>query len=347
VLLETAKRRCARGVLAAAIRLGTSLAVVVAAPPLAAADGGPSPAELASARSLFNEARAAEDRGDWKEALTKLDAVAKVKMTPQVRFHLGLCLEHTTRLVDSLNHLERAASEGAEQNLPTVVEEATEHAANVRTRLPKILIVLPAVSGARVEVDGQVIASVLLSRPVAFDPGVHTIVAKAPGVAFSQEVSIAEGEEKRVDVVFSPVAGEPSASPFPLAPTEKAASSAPPEVPKGNVSSSPTFGWIAVGVGGAAIAGASVSLLVRQGALSDIDSECPSHQNCPRHLESSQSKARTFGALGVVLGVVGCASAATGVVLLARGKEGPTSATLRLEPWTTARGAGAAGTLSW
>jgi hypothetical protein len=123
-------------------RIGAILGLLLVALP-AAADHEPSAAELASARSLFNEARAAEDQGNWDEALAKLDAVAKVKMTPQVRFHLGLCQEHTTRLVDALNNLERAASEGAEQNLPTVVEEANEHATNVRARLPKVFIALP------------------------------------------------------------------------------------------------------------------------------------------------------------------------------------------------------------
>src|SRR5262249_44944671 len=96
--------------LASVSRTGVALAFcILASAGSAAAD--PSSAELASARSLFNEARAAEERGDWNEALIKLDAVAKVKLTPQVRFHLGLCQEHLSLLLESLNNLERAASE--------------------------------------------------------------------------------------------------------------------------------------------------------------------------------------------------------------------------------------------
>ena len=329
-------------------RTGVALAFcILASPGSAAAD--PSSAELASARSLFNEARAAEDRGDWNEALIKLDAVAKVKLTPQVRFHLGLCQEHLSLLLESLNNLERAASEGAEQNLSTVAEEAKEHAAAVRARLPKLFIALPSGTDAHVEVDGQVVASVLLTRPVAFDPGPHKIVATAPGLTFSREIAIAEREEKRIDVVFGPVAPVPGASAPLVAPGA-------PEASTGAGSDSgasnsghrgSTLGWVAVGVGGAALVGATASLLVRQSAIDDIEQACPTHENCPRRLESSQSTARTFGALGAVLAVVGGASVATGVVLLLQPRSEPASAKVAVAPWMTASGAGATGVLSW
>jgi hypothetical protein len=329
----------------------TVLALVLVAAP-AAADHEPSGAELASARSLFNEARAAEDRGEWGVALSKLDSVAKVKMTPQVRFHLGLCQEHTGRLLEALNNLERAASEGAEQNLPTVVEEANEHAAAVRTRVPKLFIVLPSGADPRVEVDGQTFATVLLSRPIPFDPGRHKIVAAAPGLFFSQEVTIAEREEKRVDVVFTRVPTSSSPSPSYAVPATAPIESPPKvrsdaESRSGGFFRSPTVGWVAVGVGGAALAGAAVSFLVRQNALNEIESECSTHENCPRHLESSQSTARTFGALTVALGIVGGASAVTGVVILAQPRRESASSKIGVAPWMTASGAGATGVMSW
>jgi hypothetical protein len=322
------------------------LALLLAVNPAAAHE--PSAAELASARSLFNEARAAEDQGSWNDALSKLDAVAKVKMTPQVRFHLGLCQEHTGRLVEAVNNLERAASEGAEQNLPTVVEEANEHAGAVRARLPKLLIVLPAGIDARVEVDGQILATVLLSRPIPFDPGKHKIVATAPGLVFSHELAIAEREEKRIEVVFTPAPGSASRSPFPTSPAE-VAPSAPPSADSGSRGffRSPTVGWVAVGVGGAALIGASVSILVRQDALNQIETECSTHQNCPRHLESTQSTARTFGALSIALGIVGTASAVTGVVILAQPRNASAPAKVGVAPWMTVGGAGATGVMSW
>jgi len=321
-------------------RAGGALALCVVSMP-ALAQPEPSGTELASARSLFNEARMAEERGDWTEALAKLDVVAKVKMTPQVRFHLGLCQEHTAQLVEALNNLERAASEGSEQNLPTVVAEAKEHAAGVRARLPKLSIVLPRGPAARVEIDGRLVASVLLNRPMVFDPGAHKVVATAPGLVFSQDISIGEGEERRVEVVFSPAsvlaAGTVTTGDAQVA--DSAAADSPER--------SSTLGWLAVGTGGAALIGASISMLVRQGALDDIDAACPNHQGCPRSLESAQSKASTFGTLAAVLAAVGGVSAATGIVLLVQPHTQQGSAQVSVGPWMTSSGAGATGSVSW
>jgi hypothetical protein len=336
------------GLSLSACRIGAALAWLLVARS-ASADPEPSAAELASARSLFTEARAAEEHGDWSEALTKLDAVAKVKMTPQVRFHLGLCQEHTSRLLEALNNLERAASEGVEHKLPTVAQEAAEHAASVRARLPKLLIALPAGADARVEVDGQVVASVLLSRAIAFDPGVHKIVATAPGLAFARDVSLAEREEKRVEVVFtrapasypSLALAAPVTPPVPAvdAPAPAGTDGASDDASRARLS---TWGWVAVGV-----LGASASFFVRQGAIDDIEEACPTHQNCPRRLEAAQGTARTFGTLGAILGVFGGASVATGVVLLVRPRAEPSQAKIGLMPWMTANGAGASGAVSW
>jgi hypothetical protein len=317
----------------------------------------PSAAELASARDLFAEARRAEENGQWSEALSKLLVVANVKMTPQVRFHLGLCQEHIGQLVEALNSFERAKSEATEQNLPIVVDEAKEHTANVRARLPKLLIVLPAgTADAKIEVDGQIVASVLLSRPLLFDPGPHKIVATAPGRVFSREVTVAEKEEKQVDVVFSP-APVSVAPPAPVdaahtgqtaSTTHTRATSSDEMSASGSSRRSPMLGWVAVGAGGVALVGASVSFIVRQNALSHIDDVCPNHQGCPRSLEDSQTKARTFGALGLALGVVGGASVITGVVLLVKQhSETATAAGLSVTPWMSAGGAGAIGAMSW
>lgn len=313
----------------------------------------PSAAELASARDMFSEARRAEDAGRWAEALVKLKAVANVKMTPQVRFHLGLCLEHTGRLVEALNSFEVAKAEAIEQGVPTVVDEARDHANTIRGRVPKLLIVLPAGSdSAKVEVDGQVISSGLLARPLPFDPGRHTVAASAPGQAFSREVTISEKEEKRVDVAFSPVpfAATPKITPSAAAPGPPASSTASSATADSGTSStrSSTLGWVAVGTGGLAIAGAAITAVMRQDSIKHIDDVCPSHQTCPRSLEDSQNKARTFGALAVALGAGGGALVITGIVLvLTSGSSPPRTTAVSVTPWVGANSGGVLGAMSW
>jgi hypothetical protein len=313
----------------------------------------PSAGELASARDMFSEARRAEDAGRWAEALVKLKAVANVKMTPQVRFHLGLCLEHTGHLVEALNSFEVARAEASEQGVGAVVDEARDHAASVRARVPKLLIVLPAGADAKVEIDGQVISSGLLARPLPFDPGRHTIAASAPGQAFSREVTITEKEEKRIEVAFTPVpivaAPKVVTAPTPPPPASSSSATSATASDSGTAAThSSTLGWVAIGTGGLALAGSAITAVMRQDAITYIDETCQSHQNCPRSLEDSQNKARTFGALAVALGAGGGALVITGLVLVLTSRpNAPPTTAVALTPWIGSNGAGVRGAMSW
>ena len=84
--------------------VGLTLPLLLAAPCMAE----PTRAELVAARDMFGEARDEEKAGNWTKALTLFEAVAKVKLTPQVRFHIALCEEQTGKLLEALNDFERA-----------------------------------------------------------------------------------------------------------------------------------------------------------------------------------------------------------------------------------------------
>jgi hypothetical protein len=307
----------------------------------------PSAGELAAARDMFNEARQAEDAGNWPEALRKLKAVAEVKLTAQVRFHIGLCEEQLGQLIEALNDFERAKIEAGEQHVSAVAEEAPAHAARVRARLPTLILQMPPdTSNASVAIDDQPISAALAARPVPLNPGEHTVSVSAPGKIYRERFGFAEKEERKVDVVFS-------AAPLELAPrSETPPAAARASLPISGGASAPganrTLGWALVGVGGAALVGAGVSTLVRAGALSDIESECPTHRDCPPSLRDSQSRAKTFGALALGLGIAGVASATLGVVLVTRAAPSePRAASLGVGPWAAPGAAGAVGRLEW
>ena len=92
------------------------------------ASAGPEPteADLNQARERFGEARRLEDAGRWGEALTLLQRVAEVKTTPQVRFHIALCMENIGLWTEALDGYAQAAGE-AKGSAPDVVTEANEH----------------------------------------------------------------------------------------------------------------------------------------------------------------------------------------------------------------------------
>jgi hypothetical protein len=280
-----------------------------------------------------------------------LKAVADVKMTAQVRFHLGLCEEQLGQLIEALNDFERAKIEAAEQRVATVAEEAPEHAARVRARVPKVVLVVPSNAiDAKVTIDDQPISPALTARPVPLNPGDHVIVVRAPGRIWSERVGLAEREEKRLQVVFSPAPAEPvAAAPAPALAADRGRTEGKIAA-RADLASRPsrTLGWVGVGVGGAALVGAGISVIVRAGALREIEDQCPTHENCPPSLRDSQSRARTFGALGIGLGVAGVAAAAVGIVFLTRPDPASKSAgSLSLGPWLAGTTAGAAGQLTW
>ena len=89
------------GIRATARRL-TTLVHVVALGLAAPAARAQSDEDLAQARVLFNEALSQETAGDWAGALEKMQKVSRVKLTPQVRYHLARCKEHLGRHTEAL-----------------------------------------------------------------------------------------------------------------------------------------------------------------------------------------------------------------------------------------------------
>jgi hypothetical protein len=328
----------------------------------AAARAEPSEAELAAARELFTEARSAEDAGRWQEALSKLQAVARVKTTPQVRFHLGLCEENLGRFVEALNHFERARAEATEQGLGTVILEAKEHATRARARTAKLELAFPAGHELpRVEIDGQPVASVLLVRPLLLDPGKHQVSASSPGSRYTKEVVLTERQALRLEVVLerSTVtvaaadhtrAGATSgrgAGGAPLGGDRDSANVGEPLSSGPAQGRSSTLGWALVGGGGVALAGAVTAALVRSSAINHIESVCPSHTDCPATLETSVNRAKTANILAFSLAIVGTATAGAGLLAVLSAHSAPSTGQITWSPWLSAHGAGSTGAISW
>ena len=104
---------------------GFSVALVVAAtsiplPALTAPEARTSKSAIDRARAQFQQGLALETAGDWTGALDLFQQVALVKLTPQVRFHIGLCEEHLGHLVAALGDYELAAHEADEAKVAEV-----------------------------------------------------------------------------------------------------------------------------------------------------------------------------------------------------------------------------------
>ncbi len=303
-----------------------------------------SDAELAAARSLFEQARDLEKEGRWAEALEKLEAVGKVRMTPQVRFHIALCHMRLGRLVAARNGFTQARREARRHDAQQVIRESNDHIESLEARIPSLRIQLEAPPAAwSVSIDGDRIERGLLQVPIPLDPGDHRVTVVADGYEdFERSVTLDEGVTQTLTVSLRPRRSEPGREAQPVstpAPTPSADHVQP---------SGPTLGWILVGTGGALLLGAAGSALAHSSAVDDIEQRCPSHTDCDPALEDTHDRAQTYGALAAVLGGVGVATlGAGGFVVWTSSGDRADESQMAIRPVSSSDGFGMAGVMTW
>lgn len=292
--------------------ISRSLAVAVAAASMTIAPSiprasEPTSAELVAARELFAKGVEQEEAHQWADALATFRRVAAVKLTAAVHFHLGLCLENTGRLVDALNEFNRA-NEGAgtvDPDAALIVEKSKKHVAELETRTPRISVTLPTdVEEIAVTLDDAPIARTLLGSAIPVDPGAHVLRATAPRhLAFERSFEAKESTTTPIEVQL---AIDPNAPP-------------PPSSDASRGSSTGAWPWVVGALGVASLGGAATMFVLRSKALSDLESVCPSHSDCPPEKQGVYETGRRDALVGDILLGVGIAAVATSVVLFTIG----------------------------
>ncbi len=300
--------------------------------------GAPTKADLERAKKLFFEGVDLEQEGNWSEALERFEAVAQVRMTPSVRFHIALCKEHMGKLVEALREFELAEADAKAEKVDAVLKEAPEHIAAIKPRIPKISVRVPDdVEGLSVTLDGEPIDP-KGSDEILVNPGSHQIEATAEKrQAFTKVVTVAEGESKSV-LVEVPLIGEDAPSP-------KKDESTPTPVTPPSSSGPPTLALVAGGVGVLSLLAAGGFSIARSSVKSDLDDACgEGGKSCPPDREGAISSGRTYTTLTNVFLVLGAVGVGAGVVLWVtapKPSEKTPQTSLRLVP--SAPGANVAG----
>lgn len=194
--------------------------VALAAPRLALAQRGqPAPAQATGAaryawtnpkaRELAREGIEAKKAGDAQLCVQKDQSSLALEEHPYVRLHLSSCFGATGKLVDALKSAQLALS-AAVKNGDEDLRPAAEN--RVRELLPKIAHVTfklpPQDDDIKVRFDGIPVRKALFRQKVPVDPGEHVVDAsktdKGDTLTFREEVTLAEGEDKVVEVVLKP-----------------------------------------------------------------------------------------------------------------------------------------------
>jgi hypothetical protein len=295
--------------------LAIAIACVVATAEASADE--PSATELATARALFDQGLTLEDKSDWAGALVLFKKVAAVRTTPQVRFHLGLCLENTGKLVEALNEFRRSLADATNDPTPSaqvVVANAGKHISDLESRIPRLLVRAP--EGSTLQLDGGPLAASLIGAPMLVDPGKHTVTATASGQKpFETSVDLAEKSGTReIEVKFEPV----------VAPPESPAPQPQPETSKRS-----PWPYVTGAVAVSSFAAATVFYLLRASTMSELDGQCNAARNgCPPDKQDVASHGRTYTTLGNVFLGVGAAFTGATIVLFAVRPSEPRTATV-------------------
>ncbi len=295
--------------LVAALTAGGSPA---AAQPAGDGASEPTEAELNAARERFREGLALEEKKDWAGARRKFERVKETRTTPQVLFHLALCDENTGALVAALAGYERAleAATQAGASAQSVADTAREHLEALRPRVPRVKVEMTGdEEGDEVHIDDRPAPRDALAEGVPVDPGSRRIVVLRGGeVVAEKKVRVAEGEKATVRLAIAARPEEaPDAPPVTRPP--------PKEEPSGG---SKVPALIVGGVGVASLVGAGVTFGLSRAALDEVLLTCSDPDaatGCDPAAQASEDEANTLTTTSIVLGVVGAACVATGVVL--------------------------------
>jgi hypothetical protein len=302
------------------------VAVASLAPRLAWAD------PVSDAKDLFVRAREFRAKGDCAGAVPLFRKAAELYPggLGSVR-NLAECEESLGHFASSRRawlDLKRALLTTDDRKYDSWQKDADDAAARLAPKLATLTIDVNPVgpggeaapgTAVQVTLDGEPLASSLVGTALERDPGRHVVKVTGPRVQEPVEraIDLVAGDAKRlaVRVVVTPekpiepeVPAQNLPATVPLAPDDSATRAR---------STKRTVSWIAIGVGAASLAGMGVAIGVRQSALGQLDSQCPTRSGCPSSVQSTENQGHAASTAVTVLSIVGGVTLGSGIILLA------------------------------
>ncbi len=251
--------------------------------------------------------------GKCDEALPHLLESLRLDPKPITLINLADCEEKVGKLADAMGHWVDARARAQAEGLRPIEEEATTRATALEPRLARLTIV-PAPStpkDAVIERDGLVLGAPSFGIPLPVDPGPHDIIVKVKGRQdATMQLTLAEGESRRIEVEPGPTAG--AAAPAP----------APPSSEKARGGSLSPLVYIGFGVAAAGAAVGSITGIMALGAGDDAKAACPDRKCRDADALDSAQSGQTFGTVSTIAFIAAGAGAAVGVYGLLWGGKG-------------------------
>ncbi len=281
------------------------VAVALHATPARAAE--PSAADRDTSRALYAQGMEALDAHDYVSAERACGGAHALVKVPTSAACWARALEGLGRLVEARDEFLEAAHFPVKPDEPAVFASARDssqaEADQLSKRVPTVTLVVSGPDGTaplRVTFDGASLAPETARLARKANPGRHTITVAAKGFEpTTADVDVSEGENRRVNVALSPIAGAEAA-------TTRAPGEAPP-APTQGAHRVPTLAIVAGGVGVVGVVVGVATALAATSKHTTLLGEC-SGSTCPPSAKGDLDSfhvLRTVSAVGYVGGVVG------------------------------------------
>jgi hypothetical protein len=173
-----------------------------------------------------------------------------------------------------------------------------------------------ALEGLTITVGGESLDRSLVGTELDRDPGTYAIKVEGGKTPAEQSVTLATGEKKSVKLAITHLPGadvvvNKGGDGAGDGGDSKGGDTLPP---RDTGATGRTFGWIGIGVAGAAAIGTLAFVFVRSSALSQVESKCPKYQTqpCGSNVKDDVDRGKlastmvdVFGGVAIVAGIVG------------------------------------------
>lgn len=186
--------------------LGLTLAL--GAIPLRPALAAGTPADVATAQALFDEARKLMGEGRFAEACPKLDESQRIDPGWGTLINLADCHEHIGKTASAWSEFLQVASGSRQAGQTDRSQAAKTRAAALEPRLSKLTIGVSELNlprGFEIKRDQSIVGPAQWGTPVAVDPGEHIVEATAPGKRAWRRTVTVGGEGEKNEVFIPPL----------------------------------------------------------------------------------------------------------------------------------------------
>jgi len=283
------------------------------------AHADPSASDRETARSMMTEGRELRDKGDMKAALQRFKTADSLMHVPTTGLEVAKAQVALGLLLEARDTIAAIRKYPQGPNDPAPFNEARSKADDLDTtvegKIPSITITVGGTADGEtpaVSIDGSSVPAAVAGLPRKVNPGHHTVAAKGSSGEASQEIDVADGEKKQVQLVLS--AGGAGAPP----PGEENAPKEP-STPDNRSHSPTTLTYVSGGAGAAGLIVGAITGILSLSTTSKLKGECTAAKSCETpqaqsDLSSAQTTA-TISDIGFIVGIVGAGVAVTTLLI--------------------------------